>query len=1045
MTDPIRSVAEEACPRGYREASQEQEMLYQLAYDLARASDSTAIAEHLFARTHALLGAEYGVLMLATPDGSELYNVASREVEADCFRQERIHVDDESSAASLAFRTQQPVIIAQVATDPRIDQRFRDAYPHVQSAWAAPLMAGARAVGVLSIGFAVVRTATPAELRLLQLLGDEAALALERTRLTEEIRAREARYRLMAEHSSDLIARQTPDGQYLYVSPASQTLLGYAPEELVGRSFYEWVHSDDLGALRNDWATLLKTQDKGTLAYRIRRKDGAYLWVETTSCVIREPTTGAVVELQTASRDITVRKQEETAWLTMQTELERQVRDQTAALRIANTALLEEMREHKRTAAGLREAEERYRELVENLNDVIYTQDEQGRFTYVSPVVEALSGYHPRELLGRSFTEFIHPADLPSLLESWQRTLGGQLEPSEFRVRLKSGAWRWARSSSRPIVRAGQLHGLHGIITDITDRKQAEQQAVALLEVAKDVSGTLQREELLERVQRRMASVLPCEMVGTFLWDPSRSIFYLIAHYGVPPAVAPLVETLTFPPEEPFGGRLSRGEAVIIQDASTQSWLPVELLTQCGITALIAVPLLVRERELGALVACRTVRGESFDPWHVDLCYGIARQVAVALEVTELYQQQQEEAEVATVLARVGRELLAPLNTPGLLEHLCRLTTEALEGSWGCTLLWRRKETAYRVAASWGYSAAQQERLGVLTVPAEALAALWDHFSTADVLDLSELRGGELLPPALRHQLGLERALLIRLRHGEEICGFHACGYAKDLPISARQLRLAQGIAQLASLALANAQLVEELTQANRIKEDFVGLMSHELRTPLNIIMGYTQLLMDETFGSLPPEQIEVLGRIMRNSRELLDLITATLDLSRLQNQERLSLMLQEVEVAAVLAELEGESRHLPRQPSVQLQWQLAPHLPRLQTDLLKLKMVLKNLLTNALKFTEIGTITVSAEPCRDGIEFAVTDTGRGISHETLPLIFEPFQQGESPLPPRQGGVGLGLYIVRQVVALLGGQIRVESEIGRGSTFCVWLPASREP
>jgi signal transduction histidine kinase len=107
--------------------------------------------------------------------------------------------------------------------------------------------------------------------------------------------------------------------------------------------------------------------------------------------------------------------------------------------------------------------------------------------------------------------------------------------------------------------------------------------------------------------------------------------------------------------------------------------------------------------------------------------------------------------------------------------------------------------------------------------------------------------------------------------------------------------------------------------------------------------------------------------------------------------------------------------------------------------------MVFKNLLTNALKFTETGTITVSAQPCRDGIEFSVTDTGRGISREALPQIFEPFQQGESPLTPRQNGVGLGLYIVQQVVALLGGQIRVESEVGRGSTFCVWLPASREP
>jgi signal transduction histidine kinase len=439
------------------------------------------------------------------------------------------------------------------------------------------------------------------------------------------------------------------------------------------------------------------------------------------------------------------------------------------------------------------------------------------------------------------------------------------------------------------------------------------------------------------------------------------------------------------------------------------------------------------------------VSGESFDPEQVELCHGIARQVAVALEAAELYQHQQEDAEVATVLAQVGRELLAPLKTAGLLERLCRLASEALMGSWGCTLLWQKEEAVYRVAASWGYQAAQRERLEVLTVPAEAVAALWDHFSATDVLDLHESRGEALLSEALCHQLGLERALLIRFRREEEVCGFYACGYTKDLSVSARHLRLARGIAQLASLALANAQLVEELTQANRIKEDFLGLMSHELRTPINIIVGYTQLLMEETFGPLCPEQVDILGRIMHNSRELLDLITATLDLSRLQNQERLSLTLQEVETETILEELENESRQLPRQPAVQLRWRLAPHLPRVRTDLVKLKMVLKNLLTNALKFTEVGTISVSAQPCRDGIEFSVTDTGRGIPHEALSLIFEPFQQGQSGLTPRQSGVGLGLYIVRQVVALLGGQIRVESEVGHGSTFCVWLPAHQEP
>ena len=982
--------------------------------------------------------------MLANADGSELYGVASREVPTERFRKERIAVRDESSSVSLAFRTRQPVIIAEIETDTRVDERLRQAYPFVKSAWAVPLMKGEQAVGVLSIGFAVSRTATLAELRLLQLLGDEAALALERARLTEEILASEARYRLMAEYSSDVIARQTVDGLYLYVSPASRTLLGYTPEELIGRSFEEQVHQDDRDAVRKAWTALLETQPQATLTYRGCRKDGAYIWIETTCRAIRDTTTGAVLEIQAALRDITDRKQAEAALHTLHTELEQQVQDQTTALRAANVSLQEEIRKHQRTEVELQEAETRYRELVENLNDVIYAQDEHGRFTYISPIVESLSGYHPHEMLGRSFTEFIHPADLPALLTSWRDTLEGHLAPSEFRVHIKSGAWRWVRSSSRPIVHEGQVHGLRGIITDITERKQAEQQTTTLLEVAKDISGTLKRDDLLDRVQQRMATALPCEMVGTFFWDPNREVFRLLSHYGVPPAVIPLAEALAFSPEEPFGGRLSRGQAVVINNTQAQPWLPAELLTQFGVTALIAVPLHIRKRELGTLVSCATVKGKTFTPEQVELCHGIARQVAVALEVADLYRQQQEEAEIATVLAQVGRALLAPLNTAELLGHLCQLTSEAFQGRWSCTLLWRREEAQCRVAASWGYSATQRERLENLIVPAEALANVWDYFATADILEIHEPQSGNFLPPALAHQLGLERALLVRLQRGEEVCGFQACGYTNETVFSVRHFRLARGIAQLASLALANAQLMEELTRANRIKEDFVGLMSHELRTPLNIIMGYTQILQEETCGRFSPEQTEILDRITRNSRELLDLVTATLDLSRLQNQQRLSLDLQEVETATIVDELKNESRQLSHRPAIQLQWQIAPFLPRLRTDALKLKMVLKNLLTNALKFTEKGVITISAQTRREGVEFSVSDTGRGIPPEALSLIFEPFQQIENSLSPRQGGVGLGLYIVQQVVAMLGGKLRVESEVGSGSTFHVWLPANRE-
>ena len=281
---------------------------------------------------------------------------------------------------------------------------------------------------------------------------------------------------------------------------------------------------------------------------------------------------------------------------------------------------------------------------------------------------------------------------------------------------------------------------------------------------------------------------------------------------------------------------------------------------------------------------------------------------------------------------------------------------------------------------------------------------------------------------------------------GKEIIGIQTAGSRRRKEFSPHQQRIARGISQLASLALANAKLLEELEQANRLKEDVVGTMSHELRTPLNIIIGYNDLLCEGAFGPLTAEQSDILRRVDKSARDLLDLIIATLDLSRLQSQQ-LPLNLQEVRVAELLAELETEAGHFHHhKPAVSLEWQVAPALPPLHTDPVELKMVLKNLITNALKFTEEGSVTVTASPQGEGVKFCVADTGIGIAREHLSLIFDPFRQVNSSPRHRQGGqggVGLGLYIVQQLLKVLGGTVTVESELGKGSTFRVWVPKKR--
>jgi signal transduction histidine kinase len=231
-----------------------------------------------------------------------------------------------------------------------------------------------------------------------------------------------------------------------------------------------------------------------------------------------------------------------------------------------------------------------------------------------------------------------------------------------------------------------------------------------------------------------------------------------------------------------------------------------------------------------------------------------------------------------------------------------------------------------------------------------------------------------------------------------------------------------------------------ELEDAVRLKSEFVATMSHELRTPLNAIMGYADLLLQGGYGEVPPEQREAVARIDHNAAQLHELINSILDLSRLE-AGRLTPEPDAVRVPELMRDLQTEVRELFEQTGLRFEWNVDTDLPPLRTDPRLVKTVLKNLIGNAVKFTPRGSVTVGARPRDGGVEISVADTGIGIAADALPIIFERFRQVDSSTTRRFGGVGLGLYIVRRSLDLLGGTIAVQTEVGRGSRFSVWLPA----
>jgi signal transduction histidine kinase len=614
------------------------------------------------------------------------------------------------------------------------------------------------------------------------------------------------------------------------------------------------------------------------------------------------------------------------------------------------------------------------------------------------------------------------------------------------RVRRADGGWRWIESINHSLFEDQNVRALVTNYRDVTERKLADERTAVLLEVSRIMSGTIDRDELLDRVQARVAALLPCEAVVTFYADQKDDVFRMVAHHGVPPALLRDAQQLVFRRGVPFGGRVSGGETLVINDVREQPWLPVDLYARFGIAAAVAAPLRVHGRELGAMVAFRRVAGAQFDADQVDLFGGIAQQLAVALESVELYQAQQEEAEVASALARVGRELIFSLDQPGLLDRLCRLTAEVLGCDCAHTFLWRRDEDVFVPVSSHGDTLETWEAIRALRIPRAVGVRLLARLAETEALRYDAASADELFAPYVAGTFGITAGLVIALRRGDEVIGVQSAGCrGGDRVFTSRHERIARGIAQLASMALHNARLLDELTQANQVKSDFVATMSHELRTPLHIILGYNALLLEGALGELSGEQGDALRRIDRNARELFDLVNAMLDLSRLE-AGKLPVRPTDVDLAALVDELDSEIRefHLQK-PTVEFEWRIAPGLPRLFTDPVKLKVVIKNLVRNALKFTERGRVAVSLRGQGRGLAIEVRDTGIGIAPEARAVIFEPFRQANSAIAREHGGAGLGLYIVRRLLETLGGTIELDSELGRGSTFRIWLPERCDP
>ncbi|HSE85354.1 MAG TPA: ATP-binding protein [Candidatus Binatia bacterium] len=313
-----------------------------------------------------------------------------------------------------------------------------------------------------------------------------------------------------------------------------------------------------------------------------------------------------------------------------------------------------------------------------------------------------------------------------------------------------------------------------------------------------------------------------------------------------------------------------------------------------------------------------------------------------------------------------------------------------------------------------------------------------------DILDERELGATRLRP--MLGRLGYRSLLAVPLLREERIMGGLTIYRRATGSFSTEVVNLLQTFASQSVVAIQNAQLFREIEEksrqlevANRHKSDFLANVSHDLRTPLNSIIGFTRIVLRRTGDQIPDLQKENLQKVLISSEHLLKLINGLLDLAKIE-AGKMEAVAETFRVEDVINMTTTSVEPLLKDGRVRIVREVPPDLPTVKTDRDKLKQILLNLLSNAAKFTEQGEIRVSASRENGTLKLAVSDTGIGMKKEALDHIFEEFQQAEKTTASKYGGTGLGLAIVKKFTNLMGGNIAVESEVGKGSKFTITIP-----
>jgi PAS domain S-box-containing protein len=670
-----------------------------------------------------------------------------------------------------------------------------------------------------------------------------------------------------------------------------------------------------------------------------------------------------------------------------------------------------------------RDSEETLRAVFDYAPDPFYLCTMTGEFVDGNRAAERITGYQRQELIGKGFLKLklLSAADVLRAAGLLARNLVGQATgPDEFVLRRKDGTAVTLDISTRPVRVKGQALVL-GIARDITERKRAEererqrlQQLTILSQSAMEFVQLEPATDVYQLIARRLHEITGARLVCVSSFDAASDTYQLRAFEGLGSRLESAMGILG---RHPVGMLLS---------------LTPEQKALYAAEKLTRIPGRLSELSLSNIPA-RVMRGfESL------LNLGSVHAMAVYRYGVMFG--------TATVIMKKGEEL----RDPGVVDTFVNQAAVALQ---------RRLAEEALVESEAKYRELFEGTSDLIQSVAPDGHLLYVNRAWRDVLGYSEAEIARLSPSDVisPDDLAHGTELFRRGMAGEKLGRVEMTYVAKDgrrITVEGNvNVRFKDGkpvqtqaiFRDITERKQAEAQLVAkntELAALNEQKNQFVGMAAHDLRNPLAVLLNYTEFLLSGATGELTADQSRFIATMKRSSDFMLRLINDLLDVSKIESG-RVQLELQPVNLAELVAQNLTLNRLLAKRKGVELRFESSGNLPQLPLDPAKIEQVMNNLITNAVKFSNPGTqVKVGLTRENGHVRISVSDQGPGIPADELDKLFTPFARTSVKSTGGEKDTGLGLVIVKRIVEGHGGTITIDSEVGRGTTFTVTLPAS---